>query len=621
MAIRIDGRAMREIETLFDWGVLGSYTDDQLLARFLNGQRESEPALRVLIERHGPMVLGVCRRILGDQGAAEDAFQTTFLVLVRKADSLRGHKMLTNWIYGVALRVAKKERAKRVRRRVVERRVADTRAPYLAEDLERDELRSAIDEEIGQLPEHYRAPVILCYMQGLQHDEVARRLGCPVGTVESRLSRARDRLRARLTRRGLAPSASVLGLVSRGADTSAAVGLPAIAERTIAVAIGHTSQRPGILASAIHGWGGLVQGLTPTLRAAMGASVGGVFCVGLVTLGLFAVLGAGQGTRRPDGANAQPPPAIETPIEQTQRRSEGQESTPPVTQERPKQESPKPEQDEDPLARFQGETGRAYTKEVLKPTRASAAYAPPLTGIVIDGQLDDWPAAIPRYPIDKLLPAELSGRLGDGGLRDANLWTSPDLSAAFSIGYDPRKQLLFLAVIVRDDKLIIGHESHLDTDALEVYVDGLRSDRRMPHPATAEAYNNLDPSTVPALQYVAIPGRGMIYGVRQASNPILIHGTARNTRTRMAYSRKGDVTTYEWAIQVFDRYPDQPSRLEPGKRIGFDVAIADKDVPATSPGGYNEPMPDRAAWIYWGPFWRGTKTLDASSLGELILVR
>jgi hypothetical protein len=89
----------------------------------------------------------------------------------------------------------------------------------------------------------------------------------------------------------------------------------------------------------------------------------------------------------------------------------------------------------------------------------------------------------------------------------------------------------------------------------------------------------------------------------------------------MAYARKGDVTTYEWAIQVFDRFPDRPTKLEPGKRIGFDVAVADKDVPATSPGGFDEPPADRTAWIYWGPFWRGVKALDAGSLGELILVK
>jgi hypothetical protein len=98
-------------------------------------------------------------------------------------------------------------------------------------------------------------------------------------------------------------------------------------------------------------------------------------------------------------------------------------------------------------------------------------------------------------------------------------------------------------------------------------------------------------------------------------------GGLKKTKTRMADTRKGDVTTYEWAFQVFDQSPDKPTKFESGKRTGFDVAVAGKDVPATSSGGYDGPMSDRTAWIDWGPFWRGIKVLDAGSLGELILVK
>src|SRR5262249_12062349 len=126
-------------------------------------------------------------------------------------------------------------------------------------------------------------------------------------------------------------------------------------------------------------------------------------------------------------------------------------------------------------------------------TREPAAYASPLTGIIIDSQLDDWSAAIPRCPIDKLLDLDPTDALGDGGLRNANLWTSPDLRAAFSVGYDPEEQLIYWAVIVRDDNLVIGHESHLDTDAVEVYVEGLRSNRQIPYPSSTDAFYNLDP--------------------------------------------------------------------------------------------------------------------------------
>jgi RNA polymerase sigma factor (sigma-70 family) len=621
MAIRLGGRAMQEIRTLFDRGTMGSWSDEQLLAEFASGEQASEPALRVLVERHAPMVLGISRRILGNEDAAEDACQATFLVLVRKADSLRGCRVLSNWIYGVALRVARKERARAARRRVVERGATDTRARWPDEDIERAELRTVIDEEIERLPERYRMPVILCYLEGLRHDEVARRLGCPVGTVESRLSRARDRLRARLTRRGLAPMASVIGFILSPPDASAAIPLSAIVERTVAAAIGLSCRRAGILTWAIHAWGRLIQALSPTIHAGIGVSAAGVIGIGLVALGLFSVLGAGHGPRRPDGAVAEPPPGTQAPIDQSRSGSEGQDRPPPATQEEPKAETPKPGQDQETLPGRRGDSRRADTTDRPKPTRASAAYAPQLNAIVIDGQLDDWPAAIPRHPIEKLYQSDRTDSYGDGGLKVADLRTNSDLSAAFSVGYDPREQLLYLAVVVRDDKLVIGHASHLDTDALEVYVDGLCSDRQIPFPGTTDAFYALDPAGVPVQQYVAIPGRGMIYGMRQASNPILIHGTARNTRTRMAYTRKGDVTTYEWAIQVFDRYPDRPARLEPGKRIGFDVAVADKDVPATSPGGYNERKADRAAWIYWGPVWRGMKVLDASALGQLILVQ
>jgi hypothetical protein len=134
-------------------------------------------------------------------------------------------------------------------------------------------------------------------------------------------------------------------------------------------------------------------------------------------------------------------------------------------------------------------------------------------------------------------------------------------------------------VIVRDDKIVIGHSSHLDTDALEVYIDGLLSDRRMRQGLTKEAFDKLELADLPVQQYIAIPGKGMIYGVRQASNPILIAGTLRNTRSRMVYTQKEDVTTFEWAIQVFDRYPDRPTRLEPRKWIGFDVSLVDRDSP------------------------------------------
>ena len=183
----------------FDRGTMGSWTDEQLLAEFLGGQEGREPALRVLIERYGPWSSGFCR-ILRDEDAAEDAFQATFLVLVRKADSLRGCKMLTNWIYG--LRHPRRPEGAGPDRTAaeVEQGANDARMCWPDEDVERTEVRSVIDEEIEKAARALSPALILCYVEGLQHDEVARRLGCPVGTVEADYSRARDRLRTRLTR-------------------------------------------------------------------------------------------------------------------------------------------------------------------------------------------------------------------------------------------------------------------------------------------------------------------------------------------------------------------------------------------------------------------------------------
>ena len=197
MSMRIAGAAIGELHTLFRWGAMGTWTDGQLMTQFLASQEGSEAAFRVLIHRHGPMVLGVCCRILGDEHAAEDAFQATFLVLVKKASTLRDRDLLTNWLYGVALRVASKERARGARRRLVERRAAEPSATSGGE-IDQVELRSVIDEEIRRLPERYRRLVVSCYLEGKSNPEVARTIGCPVGTVKARLWHAREMLRKRL---------------------------------------------------------------------------------------------------------------------------------------------------------------------------------------------------------------------------------------------------------------------------------------------------------------------------------------------------------------------------------------------------------------------------------------
>src|SRR5262249_50931075 len=141
---------------------------------------------------------------------AEDAFQATFLVLIRKARSITKREALGSWLYGVAYRVAQKTRAATLRRRIHEREAARTSADQANPQGGRDEIGPIIDEEVNRLPDKYREPIVLCYFEGRTYEEAARLLGCPAGTASARLARARDLLRTRLTVRGVTLSASAL---------------------------------------------------------------------------------------------------------------------------------------------------------------------------------------------------------------------------------------------------------------------------------------------------------------------------------------------------------------------------------------------------------------------------
>jgi RNA polymerase sigma factor (sigma-70 family) len=182
-------------------------TDRQLLDRFV--ARHEEAAFEALLLRYGPLVLGVCRRVLHDTHDADDAFQATFLVLARKAASIAKRQSVGSWLYGVAYRIAVKAKIQAQRRRAYERHaVQRPTADPLDELLWRD-LRPVLDEEVNRLPEKYRAPVLLCFLEGIPYAEAARQLGCSKGTIALRLAQARDRLRGRLSRRGVALSVAL----------------------------------------------------------------------------------------------------------------------------------------------------------------------------------------------------------------------------------------------------------------------------------------------------------------------------------------------------------------------------------------------------------------------------
>jgi RNA polymerase sigma factor (sigma-70 family) len=198
-----------------------SLPDSELLRQFAEGQDEA--AFLTLMRRHGPMVLDVCRALLPNEADAEDAFQATFLLLARKAGSIRKTSSVGSWLHGVAYRTARQAQAEYTRRNRHERRAA-RREETSADELLWSEARSFLQEELAQLSDGYRAPLVLCYLQGKTQDEAAAELGLSKSTLKTRLERGRELLRGRLVRRGLG-SAGVLLVAAWPA--AAETGLPA----------------------------------------------------------------------------------------------------------------------------------------------------------------------------------------------------------------------------------------------------------------------------------------------------------------------------------------------------------------------------------------------------------
>ena len=208
--------------------------DGSLLRKFTD--QSDARAFEQLVVRHGPMVLGVCRRMLRDSHAADDAFQATFLVLVRKATSLRQPELLGNWLYGVAYRIAARARLQTVRRADHELRFPTMPETNHTQDVEQRELQEVLDEELNRLPCEHRDLLVLCYLQGKTNAEAAQLLGCPAGSISGKLSTAREKLRSRLKRRGLVASAGLFGSLLLTSTAPSAVPLPLL-RATIDVAM------------------------------------------------------------------------------------------------------------------------------------------------------------------------------------------------------------------------------------------------------------------------------------------------------------------------------------------------------------------------------------------------
>jgi RNA polymerase sigma factor (sigma-70 family) len=191
-----------------DHPALKKLKDEELLARFF--ETSEEAAFSELVARYGTLVYGVCKRVLGNAADAEDAFQATFLVLVKKGAKLQQPGRLANWLYGVAQRTANHVRSKRAQRTRVEREASTLPAKSDMNAMNYEQLWNVLDEEINQLPPKYALPLVLCYLEGKTNAEAATQLGWPEGSMSRRLSRGKDLLRARLSKRGMAMSAVLL---------------------------------------------------------------------------------------------------------------------------------------------------------------------------------------------------------------------------------------------------------------------------------------------------------------------------------------------------------------------------------------------------------------------------
>ncbi|WP_406698714.1 sigma-70 family RNA polymerase sigma factor [Singulisphaera sp. Ch08] len=240
-----DGIVLKHLQTLYSAGAIGGLSDGQLGDRVLPGRDDAtEAAFTILAERHGPMVLRVCRQMLCDRHEAEDAFQATFLVLASKVHAIRNRDSMAGWLHGVARRVAQRAKADAGRRRNKERRAAILASVHSPEDSQGpSESWPELHEEIAQLPERYREPIVLCYLEGLTTEAAAQRLGCPKGTVLSRLSRAKERLRKSLIRRGVVVPT---GLLAAEWGVDVALAMPtALLETTVRASLDFTARQAG----------------------------------------------------------------------------------------------------------------------------------------------------------------------------------------------------------------------------------------------------------------------------------------------------------------------------------------------------------------------------------------
>jgi RNA polymerase sigma factor (sigma-70 family) len=305
------GAILRHLEQLYNHGTATGLSEPDLLNRFLTHRDES--AFATLVARYGPMILGVCRRNLREERDVEDAFQATFLIFVRRAHAISDPARLGPWLHGVAHRVAVRAKAQAAQRHRLEPTSAipsESAAIARIENNDHHELTQVLDTELARLPKSLRDPIILCYLEGLTHDQAAQRLRWPVGTVRSRMARARSLLKTRLARRGITPYTSAIAT----ALTRQPVSISLI-ERTIQFSLALGSPKTLTLALTTIPAAALAKGVLQTMFVTKTATVAALTLSGILAFG-----GAGSLARHLADEGAQnATTAVALPVTESQK--------------------------------------------------------------------------------------------------------------------------------------------------------------------------------------------------------------------------------------------------------------------------------------------------------------
>jgi RNA polymerase sigma factor (sigma-70 family) len=285
--------------------------DGELLGRFVRDH--DEESFAALVRRHGPMVFDVCLRILREPHDAEDAFQATFLVLARRAGTIGRPELLASWLHGVAYRTAHNVRARAARRRRHEAKAASLSAAGRELEAALVKLRTLLDRELERLPEKYRAPLVLCYLEGKTNKEAARQLGWPPGSMAARLARGRELLRERLRAGGVAyPAVALLALLGQGAAAVPARLYATTVQAALAVAAGKAVL--AISPAVLDLMESTMKALTPRRWRGVAILLAVVLLAAIVGVAAASTLGQGN----PPGARPAPAPEPVCPAPSSQ---------------------------------------------------------------------------------------------------------------------------------------------------------------------------------------------------------------------------------------------------------------------------------------------------------------